>query len=54
MQKISNCIEEGSEGFFRAQYGTIFKLSFLISFMIMFVYYTREPVTNPGLTEISP
>lgn len=42
MQRIANSITEGSEGFFRAQYGTIFKLSFFFALIIMLLYYTKD------------
>jgi Na+/H+-translocating membrane pyrophosphatase len=42
MQRIANSITEGSEGFFRAQYGTISKLSFVFALLIMLLYYTRD------------
>lgn len=42
MQKIANYITEGSEGFFKAQYGTIFKLSFVFALVIMLLYYTKD------------
>jgi Na+/H+-translocating membrane pyrophosphatase len=42
MQRIANSITEGSEGFFRAQYGTIFKLSLVFALLIMLLYYTRD------------
>ncbi len=42
MQRIANSITEGSEGFFRAQYGTIFKLSFVFALLIMLLYYTKD------------
>ena len=41
MRALADSITEGSEGFFRAQYGTIFKLSFIFAFIIMIIYYTR-------------
>lgn len=41
MQALADSITEGSEGFFIAQYGTIFKLSFIFAFLIMIIYYTR-------------
>jgi len=47
MQRIANSITEGSEGFFRAQYGTIFKLSFLFAVAIMLLYYTRDNTGSP-------
>jgi len=42
MKSIANIIVEGSEGFFIAQYGTIFKLSFLFAFGITLTYYLRD------------
>lgn len=42
MKSIANIIVEGSEGFFIAQYGTIFKLSFLFAFGITLTYYFRD------------
>ena len=41
MQKIADYITEGSEGFFKAQYGTIFKLSFLFAVAIFLMYYLK-------------
>jgi len=41
MRALADSITEGSEGFFVAQYGTIFKLSFVFAFIIMIIYYTR-------------
>jgi Na+/H+-translocating membrane pyrophosphatase len=38
MQKIAEYITEGSEGFFKAQYGTIFKLSFVFAIAIFLLY----------------
>ena len=48
MLKISKYITDGSEGFFKAQYTTIFKLSFVFCFIIMIIYYTRTPPANSG------
>jgi Na+/H+-translocating membrane pyrophosphatase len=42
MKVIADAISDGSEGFFRAQYGTIFKLSLVFAFGIMVVYFTRS------------
>lgn len=42
MRMLADSITDGSEGFFVAQYGTIFKLSFIFSFIIMIIYYTRS------------
>jgi Na+/H+-translocating membrane pyrophosphatase len=41
MQKISDYIMEGSEGFFIAQYGTIFKLSFVFAIAIFLLYWSK-------------
>ncbi len=46
MQKIARYILEGAEGFFVAQYGTIFKLSFVFCIGIIVLYYTR-PLPPP-------
>ena len=43
MQDISDPIKEGSEGFFITQYGTIFKLALLCSFLLFLVYLQRSP-----------
>lgn len=51
MQKIANFITEGSEGFFRAQYGTIFKLSFIFAIIIMALYYTKDE-NNPQVEQL--
>ena len=42
MQAISKTIIEGSEGFFAAQYGTIFKMSFVFCGIIVVIYFTRD------------
>lgn len=41
MQKIAGYITEGSEGFFKAQYGTIFKLSFVFALAIFLMYWLK-------------
>ena len=46
MQKIAKYITEGSEGFFLAQYGTIFKLSIIFCVGIMLIYFMRSPPTK--------
>jgi Na+/H+-translocating membrane pyrophosphatase len=46
MQEIADIIRDGSEGFFKTQYGTIFKFAGLTSIGIFFIYAAREPV--PG------
>jgi H(+)-translocating pyrophosphatase len=43
MQKIAGYITQGAEGYFHAQYGTIFKLSFVFALTIMLLYYTKDP-----------
>jgi Na+/H+-translocating membrane pyrophosphatase len=53
MQRIANSITEGSEGFFRAQYGTIFKLSFIFALLIMLLYYTKDSENDAVSTIIS-
>ena len=49
MQEIADTIKEGSEGFFITQYGTIFKLAFVISISLFFIYAMREPVPGSEL-----
>ena len=44
MQEIAETIKEGSEGFFKTQYGTIFKLAFATSIGLFFIYAARDPV----------
>lgn len=41
MQQIAEYIIEGSEGFFAAQYGTIFKLSFVFAVAIFLLYWSK-------------
>lgn len=43
MVRVASFIQEGAEGYFIAQYGTIFKLSFVFCVGISLVYYLREP-----------
>jgi len=43
MQEISEPIKEGSEGFFITQYGTIFKLAFVVAVMLFLAYMDRSP-----------
>lgn len=52
MQKIANFITEGSEGFFKAQYGTIFKLSFVFALAIMLLYYTKDTPTGTSSHDV--
>jgi len=42
MQDIADAIQEGADGFFVAQYGSIMKLSGVFSFGIMLLYYCRK------------
>jgi len=49
MQEIAEPIKEGSEGFFKTQYGTIFKLAFATAFGLFFIYNLREPVPGSEL-----
>ena len=51
MQEIAEPIREGSEGFFVTQYGTIFKLAFLCSVGLFFIYQAREPVDGSELNK---
>ena len=46
MQEVAEPIKEGSEGFFMTQYGTIFKLAFVLSIGLFLIYNAREQV--PG------
>lgn len=46
MQDISDPIKEGSEGFFITQYGTIFKLAVVCSFLLFLVYMQRSPASG--------
>lgn len=49
MQEVADPIREGSEGFFMTQYGTIFKMSFLCSILLFFIYAVREPIPGSEL-----
>ena len=51
MQDVADPIREGSEGFFMTQYGTIFKLSFVCSIGLFFIYAVREPAAQSELNE---
>ena len=42
MLSVSEPIREGSEGFFRTQYGTITRLSFVVFFAILVIYMFRQ------------
>lgn len=52
MQTIADSITEGSEGYFRAQYGTIFKLSFVFAMMIVILYWMKSPEENQHIARI--
>ena len=49
MQDVADPIREGAEGFFMTQYGTIFKLSFVCSIVLFFIYAVREPISGSEL-----
>lgn len=49
MQEIAEPIREGSEGFFKTQYGTIFKFAFATAIGLFFLYNMREPVPGSEL-----
>ena len=49
MQEVAEPIKEGSEGFFKTQYGTIFKLAFATSLGLFFIYACRDPVPGSEL-----
>jgi Na+/H+-translocating membrane pyrophosphatase len=49
MQDVADPIREGAEGFFMTQYGTIFKLSFVCSICLFFIYAVREPIAGSEL-----
>ncbi len=46
MKDIGDPIKEGSEGFFITQYGTIFKLAFATSILLVFMYLYRSPASG--------
>jgi hypothetical protein len=46
MQDVSDSIKEGAEGFFKTQYGTIFKLAGVCSVLLFLVYLQRSPATG--------
>eukprot|EP00240_Pyramimonas_obovata_P003547 CAMPEP_0118922970 /NCGR_PEP_ID=MMETSP1169-20130426/1684_1 /TAXON_ID=36882 /ORGANISM="Pyramimonas obovata, Strain CCMP722" /LENGTH=837 /DNA_ID=CAMNT_0006863899 /DNA_START=95 /DNA_END=2608 /DNA_ORIENTATION=+ len=43
MQEVSEAIRDGAEGFFKTQYGTISKMSLLLSVIIYLIYMFRPP-----------
>ncbi len=56
MQDVSEPIKEGSEGFFRTQYGTIFRLAILFTAFLLLLYLfagdTRERVFGRTSTAV--
>ena len=48
MQAVSIPIQEGSEGFFRVQYGTISRLSLLVAGMLFVMYAMKDAESLPG------
>lgn len=50
MVEISDAIKEGSEGFFKVQYGTIFKLSILFG-ILLFVFYMGRNLSHDEISE---
>jgi len=51
MKEVADPIKEGSEGFFITQYGTIFKLAFVCSIALFFIYAIRDPVPGSRLND---
>jgi Na+/H+-translocating membrane pyrophosphatase len=51
MQEIAETIREGSEGFFKTQYGTIFKFAFGTAIGLFFLYSMRDPVPGSQLNK---
>ncbi len=45
MKDIGDAIKEGSEGFFKTQYGTIFKLATLVALGLFLIYINRSPAS---------
>jgi Na+/H+-translocating membrane pyrophosphatase len=54
MKEIGDPIKEGSEGYFKTQFGTIFKLAFFVSFIIFALYYNRAPASKELGDILSP
>jgi hypothetical protein len=50
MQEVAEPIKEGSEGFFMTQYGTIFKLAFILSIGLFLIYNARDQVQGSELS----
>ena len=47
MQDVSEPIKEGSEGFFRTQYGTIFRLAIIFATLLFLLYFFKGSNKNP-------
>ena len=52
MLAVSQPIQEGSEGFFAVQYGTISKLTIIVAALLFILYFSKES-TTPPLTPLS-
>ena len=52
--QISEAIRDGAEGFFSTQYGTITKLSLVLSVVIWVIYSVREPPSEHVEAGIKP
>ncbi|CEM16186.1 unnamed protein product [Vitrella brassicaformis CCMP3155] len=48
MREVSEPIREGAEGFFAVQYGTIVKISFVFTFVIILIYMAKDSNAGPG------
>ena len=48
MQDVALPIKEGSEGFFKTQYGTIFRLAFVFSVILFVMYFYSFKVEQNG------
>ena len=53
MLAVSNPIQEGSEGFFRVQYGTIARISLVVS-GLLFLLYVSKDASEISVSHISP
>ena len=53
MLAVSNPIQEGSEGFFRVQYGTISRISLVVSGMLFLLYVAKDS-SEISVSQISP
>ena len=52
--QVSEAIRDGAEGFFSTQYGTITKLSLVLSVVIWVIYSMREPPSEHIEAGIKP